>query len=124
MTTPPRGAAYHVRMRLQRGAAELLQGLQVLQQFKLLFCNDLCWGLAFIPPQFLKYLLGEGGWREEGSVSSSHEQTHQGLPTLSPRPCWWKRRWVICTAGLQGHNREGGEVIPHRSPLTRVPLDE
>lgn len=126
MTTPPRGDAYHVGVCLQRGAAELLQGLWVLQQFKLLFCNDLCWGLAFIPPQFLKHLLGEGGWREEGSVRSSHVQTHWGLSTLSPRPCWWRWGWLICAGGLQGHNGEGGEceVIPHRSLLTRVPLDE
>lgn len=110
-------------MRLQRGAAEPLQDLHILQQFEILFCNDLCWGLAFIPPELLKHLLGGvGGERraqllcqlhllgqEDGSVSSSHAQT------LSPGPRWWRRRWVIRTAD---------SVIPHRALLTRVPLDE
>ena len=93
-------------MCLQRGAAKLLQGLRILQQFELLFGNDLCWGLAFIPPELLKHLLGggvEGGGvssicqlyllgQEDGSVSYSHMQP------LSPGPHWW--RWVICAGGL------------------------
>lgn len=109
-------------MRLQRGAAELLRGLQVLQQFKLLSASDLCWGLTFIPPQFLKYLLGEGGWRGE-SVGSSHEQTNQGLPT-EPETMLVEMEMGYLLLDSRAQQGGRGDGIPPESPRWQFSLDE
>ena len=82
----PRGGNYHLGIFLQRGLAELFQGLLVLHQFKLLFGNDLRWCLPFTPPQFLKHLWARGrreGQREE-SVGRFHESQLRGLDPQGP----------------------------------------